>query len=355
MLLSLSTRNGAAPASRGQSTSPSAPPPPSASASASSSSSSSAGSTPGAALTSSNGKPATPASTETRSRIALPATAVELGNIRLLLVKTESAQQAFATSTAQTAQAHSALRAGQQEQTPEFWNQLQQLYATNVAKSAAQLQTLRDVQSRLRAVIDVKRNRIRETQLAALHSADVGKRTKRRSSVINSIVGYLPTWRGSSSVLPPRVGCVAPDIAYRVPNGEQVAAYNAAVEEPDDRWILATVVNSDSQQYEVEDIVEDVNVDTSQTRHWLPAKCIVALPTWQPEPHRHEAFISKGTHVMALYPQTTCFYPAVVFSPPTETRRDYLLNFSDDEDVDGTTPEREVSVKFVLSARPPPV
>ena len=49
------------------------------------------------------------------------------------------------------------------------------------------------------------------------------------------------------------------------------------------------------------------------------------------------------------YPQTTCFYPAVIHEPPTPDRMNtYSMRFYDDDYPDGRARYQEVPVKFVV-------
>eukprot|EP00126_Sphaerothecum_destruens_P015172 Sdes_comp9096_c0_seq1m556 len=169
----------------------------------------------------------------------------------------------------------------------------------------------------------------------------------RRSAIINSLSGNLPKWNGRG-VPPPLCGALPASPSYIVPIGDQVAAL-IPNSEGEQVWILGTVVSRTSLKYEVEDIVNEANSDSkpvSPARHFLTFKQIIPLPKWNAA--SPNLFHKKGSSVYALYPQTTCFYSAVVTRTPTETNCNYLIEFSDDEDVDGCTPDREIPQRFVL-------
>jgi hypothetical protein len=53
--------------------------------------------------------------------------------------------------------------------------------------------------------------------------------------------------------------------------------------------------------------------------------------------------------VLAIFPNTSCFYRATVFSVQRKKAlREYLLKFADDEDEKGETPTRRVAARYVL-------
>ena len=57
----------------------------------------------------------------------------------------------------------------------------------------------------------------------------------------------------------------------------------------------------------------------------IPANRVIPLPNFRADPRRHgHALFPKGAIVLALYPQTTCFYKGVVETPPAGPNDDYL-------------------------------
>jgi len=55
--------------------------------------------------------------------------------------------------------------------------------------------------------------------------------------------------------------------------------------------------------------------------------------------------------VMALYPQTTCFYKAVVNALPTTATEDYEVLFEDPSYAEGFSPPLPVAQRYVLAIR----
>ena len=59
-----------------------------------------------------------------------------------------------------------------------------------------------------------------------------------------------------------------------------------------------------TQKYEIHDIDEE-----QKPRHILSKRRVIPLPLYRANPETDiHALFPKGTIVMALYPQTTCFY-----------------------------------------------
>lgn len=57
--------------------------------------------------------------------------------------------------------------------------------------------------------------------------------------------------------------------------------------------------------------------------------------------------------VMALYPQTTCFYKAYVSQPPALACDDYEVLFEDPTYVDGYSPPLRIAQRYVLPFKDP--
>eukprot|EP00042_Codosiga_hollandica_P026560 m.126348 g.126348 ORF g.126348 m.126348 type:complete len:247 (-) comp52233_c0_seq8:56-796(-) len=142
----------------------------------------------------------------------------------------------------------------------------------------------------------------------------------------------------------PLCGCVPMRDAHQFESGELVAAH--VVKHPDDKWILAVVVASEKDKVTVEDVLEE---DNQREVHSLVKRNIVALPRWRPPPGVPGTFFPGEMQVLGVYPQTTCFYRAAVFQPPTETRNSYLLRFEDDGFEDGQVRHQEVPIRFVIA------
>lgn len=128
--------------------------------------------------------------------------------------------------------------------------------------------------------------------------------------------------------------------------GEQVAAKVTRTDE-NGSWILASVQRfyADTETYDVQD--ED---DTSKLIR-LPWNHVMRLSTGA------EGGFDKGTRCMAIFPETTSFYRAVVSKQPvwkltpgstTPIVKEIIVKFEDDDDENGRTPHRRVPSRYVI-------
>lgn len=142
---------------------------------------------------------------------------------------------------------------------------------------------------------------------------------------------------------------------FAATQGDQVAAKVTRTDE-NGSWILAYVLRfyAESETYDVQD--ED---DTSKLIR-LPWNHVMRLSTGT------EGWFQKGQRVMAIFPETTSFYRAIISKHPTYTSgvsaddnsgvgnahkprvKEVILKFEDDEDADGKTPHRRVPSRYVI-------
>lgn len=153
--------------------------------------------------------------------------------------------------------------------------------------------------------------------------------------------------------IPPLVGCIPASADYTCKAGDMVAALTkvSAVDKGGDEenWIMAEVISYShhTQKYEVHDIDEE-----QKPRHILSKRRIIPLPLFRanPETDAHALF-SKGTVVMALYPQTTCFYKAIINNLPSTAKQDYEVLFEDSTYSTGYSDPMYVSQRYVISIK----
>jgi len=98
---------------------------------------------------------------------------------------------------------------------------------------------------------------------------------------------------------------------------------------------LAVVIsyNADKNKYHVEDVDQD-ETGTRQ-KYMVPPKNVIPIPSVAEVRQLPE--IPAHTDVLALYPGTTCFYNAIVITPPSKnkdasTQGCYKVQFEDDND-----------------------
>jgi len=124
--------------------------------------------------------------------------------------------------------------------------------------------------------------------------------------------------------------------------GEQVAAKVLQSEE-NGSWILANVLEYDasSQTYELQD--ED-DVNRTMTLAYMDVKRLEDTA----------AHLRRGDEVLAVFPETTSFYRALVVKNPRPPQHgnsgwDIVVRFEDDEDETGKAPARRVPARFSLA------
>eukprot|EP00010_Vexillifera_abyssalis_P009608 CAMPEP_0201548244 /NCGR_PEP_ID=MMETSP0173_2-20130828/4771_1 /ASSEMBLY_ACC=CAM_ASM_000268 /TAXON_ID=218659 /ORGANISM="Vexillifera sp., Strain DIVA3 564/2" /LENGTH=262 /DNA_ID=CAMNT_0047957561 /DNA_START=125 /DNA_END=913 /DNA_ORIENTATION=- len=129
--------------------------------------------------------------------------------------------------------------------------------------------------------------------------------------------------------------------------GSRVAAKVRAPDSGETVWILASVVQyyRESNRYKVEDAEVD-ELELAQTDsikyHILDPNEIIALPDAS---LGESVQFRKGESVLAMFPNTSSFYPATFVRRSRDTM---LVQFEDDEDETGQTPERSVHRNFVV-------
>nr|KAF6442255.1 SAGA complex associated factor 29 [Rousettus aegyptiacus]KAF6490965.1 SAGA complex associated factor 29 [Molossus molossus] len=149
---------------------------------------------------------------------------------------------------------------------------------------------------------------------------------------------------------PPLCGAIPASGDYVAKPGDKVAARVKAVD-GDEQWILAEVVSYShaTNKYEVDDIDEE-----GKERHTLSRRRIIPLPQWKANPETDpEALFQKEQLVLALYPQTTCFYRALIHTPPQRPQDDYSVLFEDTSYADGYSPPLNVAQRYVVACKEP--
>nr|CAG4641050.1 EOG090X0A1W [Eulimnadia texana] len=159
----------------------------------------------------------------------------------------------------------------------------------------------------------------------------------------------LPLWISKTGQkAPPLCGAIPADSSYAAKLGDMVAALVRS-SDGDENWILAEVVQyfSSSGRYEVDDIDEE-----QKERHTLSRRRVVPLPLMRANPETDaDALFPKGATVMALYPQTTCFYKAVVNRLPQTAQDEYQVLFEDSSYADGFSPPLMVAQRYVIAIK----
>uniref|UniRef100_A0A914PCZ2 SGF29 C-terminal domain-containing protein n=1 Tax=Panagrolaimus davidi TaxID=227884 RepID=A0A914PCZ2_9BILA len=203
------------------------------------------------------------------------------------------------------------------------------------------LKRLREEMSEIQGVYNMISDSIKFRERMALN-LDVER------STLMDLLGYggrhLPLWIGKVGEMPPaRAGRILdnsmPDI------GELVGAYAKGM------WILAEVKAIPSEKrLIIRDVDDDKKIYCEVIRDH-----ILLLPLYRVDPKRSPfAIFEKHSVVLALYPQTTCFYKGIVESPPFSSDDPYLITFEDEDYEGGYAPAVHVPQRYVLMYRDHP-
>ncbi|CAG9124050.1 unnamed protein product [Plutella xylostella] len=200
--------------------------------------------------------------------------------------------------------------------------QLKTLYKAGLSAAEQEERVLRAALSRIYEIRAIKNER----RIQARHAGN--KETIGCGALMKMLLSsaqYLPLHvSGVGQRAPPLCGAVPAEAGHVARAGDAVAARVRSADN-EDNWILAEVVSWLPAQgkYEVDDIDEE-----QKNRHVLSKRRVVPLPLMRADPRTDEyALFPKGAVVMALYPQTTCFYRAVVNRLPSSAADPYEVLF----------------------------
>ncbi len=149
-------------------------------------------------------------------------------------------------------------------------------------------------------------------------------------------------------VPPPLCGAIS-----AVPNhvchvGDLIAGFVES-DDGDENWILAEVANVHPNKTKY-DIV-DIDAEPGKGRYYnINKRHVIPLPQWRACPLTcSQALFSRRTIVLALYPQTSCFYKGIVESIPRVGKDSYSIIFEDSSYNSGYSPEFDVPQMFVVA------
>lgn len=215
-------------------------------------------------------------------------------------------------------------------------------YQSSVGEAEKEEEELRKTLDKIYLI----RNLRNEMRLAARASGN--KENIRRAAHMKMLANSaqtIPLWVGQDGEEAPELcGAVPAEQSYVANVGDMVAALVKGPE--DENWILAEVVtfSTATGKYDVDDIDEEDKV-----RHTLSKRKIIPLPTMRANPETApEALHEPGTTVMAIYPQTTCFYKGVIKDAPVAPSDDYEVLFEDPSYGDGYSPPLSVAQRYII-------
>ncbi|XP_063366695.1 SAGA-associated factor 29 [Cydia amplana] len=225
--------------------------------------------------------------------------------------------------------------------------QLKSLYKAGLAAAEQEERVLRAALNRIYEIRSIKNER----RIQARHAGN--KETIGCGALMKMLLSAAATLplhvgRGGGERAPALCGAVPADPGHVARAGDAVAAL-VRVSDKEENWILAEVVSWLPAQgkYEVDDIDEE-----QKNRHVLSKRRVVPLPLMRADPRTDEhALFPKGAVVMALYPQTTCFYRAVVNRLPASAADPYEVLFEDSSYADGYSPPERVAQRYVIAIK----
>lgn len=230
---------------------------------------------------------------------------------------------------------------------PYYQQKLKNLYNAAVTDTQQEEEILRKALGKINEIRTIRNERRIQARQAG------NKETIRRGALMKMLLSTaqtLPLYVGKTpgAKPPPLCGAVPAEPTYIAKMGDMVAALVKSNEDGEN-WILAEVVqfNPATNKYEVDDIDEE-----QKDRHTLSRRRVVPLPLMRANPETDpHALFPKGSTVMALYPQTTCFYKAVVQRLPSTATEEYLLLFEDAAYTTGYSPPLSVAQRYVISIK----
>ncbi|XP_066929711.1 SAGA-associated factor 29-like [Clytia hemisphaerica] len=251
--------------------------------------------------------------------------------------------------------------------TAYFKSKLKSLYKTAIsdAKTESEL-----IQQAMEKINEIKRSQNQKHSQSSEKSSSQSstkstggggeeRRKGMRRGVLMSMLQQnavnLPVWDSIMDETPPPLcGCLPADNTYICQPGDHVAA-RVKYPEEEEQYILAEVVsyNNATGKYDVEDIdYSEEEGKNEKERHTLSRRRIFPLPLHKADPQVNpEALFQAKQTVLALYPQTTCFYKAMIHSIPKTKEMDYTVLFEDTSYADGYSPPLSVPQRYVVPCK----
>lgn len=237
-------------------------------------------------------------------------------------------------------------KASNEDKSPALTHKLKAHYKVGIQDAIQEEALIRQALAKIQDIRNIRNERRIQARNAG------NKETIRRGALMKMLqisAQTLPLFVSKAGEkIPPLCGSIPADNNYVAKPGDMVAALVKGVES-EENWILAEVVQylSNASKYEVDDIDEE-----QKDRHILSKRRIVPLPLMRANPETDgQALFPKGTTVMALYPQTTCFYKAVINQLPQTANEEYEVLFEDPTYADGYSPPLFVAQRYVIAIK----
>ncbi|RWS30469.1 SAGA-associated factor 29-like protein [Leptotrombidium deliense] len=231
---------------------------------------------------------------------------------------------------------------------PYYKHKLKGLYKTALQDAESEEEFIRKCLELIFNIRNVIKNRPRKSGLG--FNKETAIRRGALMKMLQQSACTLPLFiaKRTDHKTPALCGAVPAEPNYIGKVGDMVAALVRSAD-GDENWILAEIVhyNHSTNKYEIDDIDEE-----QKERHTLSRRRIVPLPLMRANPETNpEALFPKSSLVLALYPQTTCFYRAVIQEPPKNSHDEYQVLFEDSSYADGYSPPLSVPQRYVIMSR----
>ncbi|XP_078478357.1 SAGA-associated factor 29-like isoform X3 [Lampetra planeri] len=262
-----------------------------------------------------------------------------LGQLHQLIKQTQEERSRSEHNLVNIQKTHERMQT-EQKITPYYRTKLKGLYTTARADAEAECNILRktlDKIAEIKTQIDERRIAARN---AGSYDSEPPRKTMRRGvlmTILQQSALTLPLWIGKPGEKPPPLcGAISAAGDYVAKARDKVAARVKGLD-GDEQWILAEVVTYNH---------------AANKRHSLSRRRVIPLPQWKANPETDpESLFQKDQLVLALYPQTTCFYRALIHAPPHRPQEDYSVLFEDTSYADGYSPPLTVAQRYVVACR----
>lgn len=246
-----------------------------------------------------------------------------------------------------------------------FKSKLKGLYRTAIADAKTETQLIQQTMEKVQEIKRLQNDKLGHSKAEKNPSqynkssfTDERRKGMRRGvlmSMLQQNAINLPVWDSIMDEPPPPLcGAVPADSNYICQSGDHVAA-RVKYPEEEEQYILAEVVsyNAVIGKYDVEDIdYSEEEGKNEKDRHQLSRRRIIPLPLHKADPQVNpEALFQLKQLVLALYPQTTCFYKAMIHSVPKTKDQDYTVLFEDTSYADGYSPPLNVPQRYVVPSK----
>ncbi|XP_015368138.1 PREDICTED: SAGA-associated factor 29 [Diuraphis noxia] len=209
---------------------------------------------------------------------------------------------------------------------------------------SADLETVREEET-IRRMLDII-HEIRNIRHQNIKSLLQSQRSSTFLKLLQVTATRMPVWFPRHDEQPPPLcGAIEPLPSYVAKSGDLVAAL--VKQSGEERWIVAEAVAFKNGRYEV----EDIDVKETNRNFTLEKIYVKPLPLMRADPVTcPDALFPCNQFVLAMYPQTTCFFKALVKAPPKTSYDGYEVLFEDD--FNQYTIMMVVSQRFVVSYPP---